>query len=570
MGATIGCLIEPGWRLFAHLKRNASPLKSASIYLATAALTAGAPLVLLPLLTRIFTPEEYGKVAMFSAAAQIFGVTTGLSTHGAVGMRYFDREKLDFPRYVSSCLIVLLMSTALTLLLAWTTLHWLENITKLPGAWLIAAVVYSASGFVIQVQLSIWQSSKNATRFGALRAFQGIVDLSASIFLVLALGLTWQGRVGGIIVAGFAASAYSLLSLARGGWLRLPLDTAYARNALSFGLPLVPHAAGGILVMMSDRLLITNMLDISFTGIYLVASQLGMVLYLANDALNRAYSPLLIEALKLDDSERDKKIVRLTYVYFACLLLVAIAFGAIAPAILGVIVGPKFQAADSVFMFIAIGQAFSGMYLMVATYIFYAGRTAYLALLTMSAGLANLTITFWLLRLRGLVGAGEAFMVTQLLFFLGAWALAHRCRPMPWFRAFSFDPMIYAKGGIIGIVMFAYASVFIPFGEWEVFSKSASQQRDETSELIDASGAGNLELITSILAGGADVNAANELGVTPLIAASSALKQSAVVLLLSHGANRSLKTKEGFSAYDFAKNQLNEKLASMLAEKARK
>jgi hypothetical protein len=204
------------------------------------------------------------------------------------------------------------------------------------------------------------------------------------------------------------------------------------------------------------------------------------------------------------------------------------------------------------------------MYLMVSTYIFYASRTVYLAMLTVSVGLVNLAITFWLLKQHGLVGAGQAFMVTQILFFLGAWTLAHRCRPMPWFKALIFDPKDYARGAAVGMVMFGYASIFVPSNHWQAFSKTDATRRRETDELIDASSAGNLELIRKILATGIDVNAANERGVTPLIAASASLRRPAVELLLSMGATRTSKTKEGFTAHDFAKNQLNDELAGLL------
>lgn len=551
-------------RTYPYMRKNAALIKAAFIYLSTAAVTAGAPLLLLPFLTRILTPEDYGKLAMFSAIVQIFSITTGLSTHGAVGMKYFDRDRLDFPRFVSSCLILLLASTALTLLATSIILGWLERLTSLPGTWLLIAVMFSASCFIVQVQLSIWQSSRSAAKFGALRAFQGAVDLASSVVLVFMLGLSWQGRVAGIVLGGLAASACALVSLYRGQWLRLPRDTSHVQNALRFGLPLVPHATGGMLIMLSDRLLITSVLNVSFTGIYLVASQLGMVLYLATDALNRAYSPLLIETLKHNDPRRDRSVVRLTYIYFVSLIAVALVFAEAAPILLVTLVGPKFQAAGSIFIFIAVGQAFSGMYLMVATYIFYAERTAYLAMLTIAAGTANVVVTYWMLSLHGLIGAAEAFMATQILFFLGAWALAQRCRPMPWFSAIAFDPTSCVKAGATGLAMFAYASIFIPPGKWNLSAKTTTEKQNEARYLIAASFEGNLELISKLLIKGANVNATNEEGVTPLIAASSSSQRLAVELLLSYGASRSLKTKEGYTAYDFAKNQLNDELEYLL------
>nr|WP_249811251.1 oligosaccharide flippase family protein [Bradyrhizobium sp. 149] len=540
--------------------------RSSLVYLLANGLSAGAPLVLLPILTRALSPEEYGQIAMFSVAAQIFGITTGLSTHGAVAMRYFDRDAIDFPRFVGSCLIVLLISTVVTLLVAWTTLDWLKLYLTLPGSWLLIAVAFSASTFIVQVQLSIWQSSKKPLSFAALRSFQGATDLATSFILALSLGLGWQGRVSGMALASFVAACLALHTMRRSGLIRLPHDAVYMGDALRFGLPLVPHAAGAMLIMISDRFLVANVLGVASTGIYLVAAQLGMILYLANDALNRAYSPYLIESLKLHDQARDRQIVRFTYAYFAGVLAAAIAFGLSAPFILAALAGPKFQAAGSIFVFIAIGQAFSGMYLVVATYIFYAGRTTYLAMVTITAGIADISITYYLLKHRGLIGAAEAFMITQMLFFIGTWALAQQCRPMPWLKALGLDASSFVRPALIGLAMTTYAIAFVPSGKWQHIFEAADDVELDPLHLIDAARAGDLVMMETLLARGIDINAANSLGVTPLIAASASLQEPAVKLLLSRGARRSDRTNEGYTAYDFAKNQLNDELAWLLAD----
>ena len=93
-----------------------SLFKSSLVYLVITAVSVGAPLLILPVLTRVLTPDEYGNIAMFSVVVQIFGISVGLSTQGAVGIKYFDRDEIDFPRFVGACLIVLLTSAAVTLL----------------------------------------------------------------------------------------------------------------------------------------------------------------------------------------------------------------------------------------------------------------------------------------------------------------------------------------------------------------------------------------------------------------------------------------------------------------------
>lgn len=404
----------------------------ALVYTLTNALSAGVPFLMLPVLTRVLQPEEYGLVAMFGVVVGVLGALTGLNVHGAVGVRYFQRDKADLPRYVGTCLAILLASTLAVALLVALLLPWLQDWTKLPGTWLLVAVLVSGAQFVIQTQLVLWQSARQPWRFAALRLSQAGVDAALSLLLVLGAGLAWQGRTGGIALAAIAAAAAALFLLWRSRAATLPPSRADARDALAFGVPLVPHALGGMLIAMVDRFMISNLLDVASTGIYMVALQIGMVLGLFTDAFNKAFAPWLMESLRQDSEERDRRVVRWTYAYFAGISAIAVLIGWIAPGLLGVLVGEKYRAAAPIVVFITLGYAFGGMYYMVTNYVFFAGRTASLAAVTLASGVLNVFASWWLLQRNGLVGAAQAFLLAQVTLFVGTWVLAQRSRPMPW------------------------------------------------------------------------------------------------------------------------------------------
>jgi O-antigen/teichoic acid export membrane protein len=415
----------------------------AVIYTFSNVISASIPFLLLPVLTRVLTPEEYGQVAMFSVVTAILGAFTGLSVHGAVGIRFFQQEKFDFPRYVSTCLAILLASTAVVFVLVGMFLPWLVEFTKLPAKWLLAAVLVSGAQFLIMTLLSIWQSNHQPLKYGAMRIAQSAIDAIASLILVISLGLAWEGRAGGIATATFVIACAALLLMYRGGWVRGSPDKHYARDALNFCIPLIPHTVGGMLIAMIDRFMITNLLDIASTGIYLVGLQIGMVLGLLTDSFNRAFSPWLFQSLKQARSEDEFRIVRFTYIYFIIVILIAVLIGIFAPAILGVAVGEKFRTAAPIVAYITIGYAFGGMYYMVANYIFYTGRTAQLALITLTTGLLNVVVSYFLLKNNGIVGAAQAFLLAQATLFLGTWWLANRSKPMPWGKVFAFKEQVH-------------------------------------------------------------------------------------------------------------------------------
>jgi O-antigen/teichoic acid export membrane protein len=412
-------------------------IKSASIYTGSNILTAAIPFLLLPILTRVLSPADYGIVAMFGIMVSMFAAFTGLGAQGAVEIRFFEQERINLPRYVASCLLILLASTALALLCTYLFTGILVSLSSVTGDWLVIAVLVAAMQFVVLVRLSLWQVSKQAWKYGAMQIGQSGLNAGLSLWFVLVIGLAWEGRTLGIVIASAIVMVIAVVSLWRDGWIRSPISLAYIKDALRFGVPLIPHALGGLLIAAVDRIMVTNLLDVSQTGIYTVALQIGMVLSLLTGAFNRAYAPWLFEHLKSRDDAQKIQIVRYTYLYFVALVIVALSLGLLAPAILSVLVGEAFRAGAEVVIYVATGFAFGGMYFMVTNYVFLAGATARLAVITFTSGLINVVATYFLISKYGLAGAGYGFMISQAVLFFGTWYLANKVWPMPWKKSLA-------------------------------------------------------------------------------------------------------------------------------------
>ena len=410
-------------------------LGNTSIYTGANILNAAIPFLLMPVLTRVLSPADYGTIAMFGIVVSIMGAFTGLSVHGAVGVRYFQLERQRMPSYVGGCLAILAVSSAVMLVVVLVCRRWLEIVAHVPGNWLLVAVLISGAQFLINIRLSLWQVQHKAIRYGAFQVSQSLLNASLSLFLVLGLGMAWEGRVLGQAMAVIAFMMIALFFLHRQSEVSRPKTTHDVRDALKFGVPLIPHVIGGLLIATTDRFMITNMLDVAQAGIYMVALQLGLVLGLLTDSFNRSYAPYLMEVLAKEDQTRDHKIVRGTYIYFIVVTVAALLLGLAAPELLSVLVGEQFRAAAGAVFYVAIGYAFGGMYYMVANYIFFASKTGYLAVATLASGMFNIVATYFLIKVNGILGAAQAFMLSQAMIFLCTWWLAQRFRPMPWGRA---------------------------------------------------------------------------------------------------------------------------------------
>jgi O-antigen/teichoic acid export membrane protein len=410
-----------------------SLFRTAGIYTASSALGGVIPFLLVPVLTRHMEPTEYGIAAMFVTATAFGGVLTGLSVHGAVTVRYFEPEKFSPYTYVGSCVWILVASTVAVVLLTLLLGNSLVTHLGLPVSWLVVAILASGFMFVINIRLVLWQVTFAAGRYAALQLSMTALHGSLAILLVVAFAAGWQGRAGAQAIATVSIGLFALWSLYRAGYLHRRPDSAAIRDALAFGLPLVPHALGGLLISMSDRLVVATKMGLDDAGIYSAGAQVGLVMALLTDAFNRAYSPWLFAQLRDADAERKSRLVRLTYLYVGTLFLGVGAYALLSPWLFELLVGDAYAQAREVSIWVALGGAFQGLYYMVGLYINYVSRNVYLAGITICVGLINVPMTMMLVEEHGAVGAAYAYALTQALFAVLAFLLSRRSYPMPWF-----------------------------------------------------------------------------------------------------------------------------------------
>ncbi len=409
-------------------------LSGSATYLVSNVANAAIPFALLPVLTRYMNPGEYGQVAMYQTLFAALAAIIGISVHGAAGVKYYDHDITpnELAQFIGACFQILCATTIIAFLACLAVLNPLAASLGLRPEWVLWTVIASSAGFIIQMRLGQWQVRGEAVKYGTLQTFQSLANAALSLILVVML---MQGAAGRIDAQNWVLIASALLAtylLARDKLIVWSWRPEYIREALRFGVPLIPHVAGIFLLSAVDRLVINSKLGVAQAGIYMVAVQLTMVMSLVFSAVNNAYAPWLYERLKRNNTDEKQQIVRWTYLYFVVVLALAGLAFIIGPLAVTLIAGEQYRAAGKVIGWLALGQAFGGMYLMVTNYIFYSKRTGMLATTTIASGLFNLMLLFFLISRSGIVGAAMAFALSNGLRFLATWVVAQMCHPMPW------------------------------------------------------------------------------------------------------------------------------------------
>lgn len=412
---------------------NRKLISNAGIFVFSNILNASIPFLLLPILTRVLTPEDYGIVAMFAIFLTLTSAFVGLSVNGAINVQYFKLESNEFTEYVTSCLMLLVASAVTVFLIVFLIGGYFEEIIGLPYKWMLVAVLVSFFQFFISILLTIWIVTGSAIKYGSVQISQTALNAVLSLFFIIILGFSWEGRVLGQTIAIVFFGLLALLMIYKSGYLKYPKNaTIYIKDALKFGIPLIPHSIGAFVIYSADRVVISNLLDASAVGVYMVGLQLGQAMGLIADSYNKVYSPWLMKNLS-GESVNKKNLVFYTYLSMLLILLAGLTWAIVANLLLPFLVGKEFQKSSALIIYMSLGFSLTGLYYLVTNYIFYTGHTKFLAIITFFCGFMNIPLTYYLVKFYGITGAAIAFFVIQFLFFVLTWILAAKVFPMPWF-----------------------------------------------------------------------------------------------------------------------------------------
>ena len=403
------------------------------IYGITNALNAAIPFFLLPILTHYLLPKDFAIIALFQALTSFLMPFVSLNFTSAVSVNYFYREKFKFDEYIFNGLFILFISGLTFCTFIFLLRDGISELFDFPAPWLLWVVIYVMFFKVVELMTVIWRVQSKPLPFGILKISMTILELILAVTLIVSVQMNWEGRIISMISSVLVFALVVSFILVRKKLLSFRINKSYIKDILRFGVPLIPHSIGGILIVFSDRIFIVKMVGEEALGLYSVGYQVGMIVSLIQNSFNQAWTPYFYGKLKEGSEAVKLKIVKFTYAYFAMMLFLVLVINLLEGFIFEYFIGEKFQNAMIFVFWITLAFAINGMYKMLVNYFFYLKRTITVSIITFSAATLNLILNYFLIKENGALGAAQAAVIAFLAQFIIVWIVANRAFPMPWF-----------------------------------------------------------------------------------------------------------------------------------------
>lgn len=419
---------------------RSSLLKNSFVYVLTDGINSAIPFVLLPFISRYLTPTDYGIVSNYNVLIQILSVFVYLATVGMIPVMFFKTDKEDLKIYISNMIALDTMVSGICIFLLLLFSDSVDKGLGIPFIFQLLAVLSVWFTSVSYLNLTLWRCEEAPLKFGAFQISQTLINALTTILFVIALLMSWQGRVYSMLISSGIMGILSIYVLYKRGFLRIKLSKRHMNKITWFGLPLIPHALSFWLKSGANKVLLSNMCGLEDNGLYSVAMNWGAVVALFTTAFSNAYSPWLFQKLaNIDKNQNDTRseqtmIVKLIWIFLVILFLfVGIVY--VASYFLTFVVFPEsyYRSLDYLPM-IMVEQAFTGGYLLFVCFCHYTLNTKGLGAITFSLSLIQVFISYLLINIIGPIGVAYSSALVSMFTFAFIMLYAMHVYRLPWFK----------------------------------------------------------------------------------------------------------------------------------------
>ena len=255
---------------------------------------------LVPIYTRIFSPEDYGTMDLVSTTVSLVTLLGILQLESAVSRYYFEeKDEVSRNNMISSALwTCLCLSIVVYILLAFCS-NYISTLLFDVNSYAYLLVI-AGIGIPIANLNSIFTVVMRFKKKPYHYLFFQLSQITVTISLTVALVVYYRIGIVGVYIG--QVTGYSIIALCQAVYLRSHLMVTWHKSVvkkmLRYSIPLVPAVAGTWANTNFNRVVMLGYLSVADIGLYVVALKLASAFQLVGAAFRMAWPPFFWETFE--------------------------------------------------------------------------------------------------------------------------------------------------------------------------------------------------------------------------------------------------------------------------------
>ena len=379
------------------------------------------PFIMLPILTLYISPNEYGELSLIETSVLFLLPFIMLNINGAINVEFFKLEKNEYKKYVLNAIFISFCAFIIVMFFLFIFRENLSNLMHLKTHWILLLGIFAFMRVLSSVILVIFQASQQVKKYAVFSITQTVTDFLLSYIFVVLFKLSIIGRLLGEYGAFFIFSLISIFLLFKMGFFNVKFTLKYTKDILKFGLPLIPHSIGGIILAMSDRYFISYFEGNKYVGLYTVAYQVSAILLLISTSVNQAWSSMFFKMMKDKNYDKIKMIIRILIFLFIIATFFIYEFS---DFIYKLLISKEYYSSKTYFIYLLLGFLFQSIYFLFTNFLFFYKKTHILSMITIAGGIINLFLNYFFIKKFGTVGVAYATAITWFLYLISVFSIS--------------------------------------------------------------------------------------------------------------------------------------------------
>ncbi|MFV0331773.1 MAG: lipopolysaccharide biosynthesis protein [Dysgonomonas sp.] len=389
-------------------------VKETAIYGLTNALYTGLPLLLMPFLVAILSPEDYGLIDLYKSVCLVLTPILGLSAIQSISRFFFDYDEKTFKDYISTIIIFYFINGIIAICLLLIVGLFIESKYLIMT---FLAIIYSIFNQITEALLAIYRVKGKPKKYSVLRLGSILLDLLLLfIFYILYTHYNWTYRVIpnvlsttiiGLLVIYLFFFRYSF---------KFTLNKELLKTTLIYSTPLILYMISGYILNIGDRFFIVHFLGEEDLGNYSISYQLGMSISFLYTSFNLSWTPTFYKWMKEGLFEKIDKVKRYIYILLPICGVFVVSFWII---ILNYIPNfHKYNVPLALIIIVSVSYIILSYYKFEANYLYFYKKTKLLGLISLLSAFISVILNIMLLPRIGMIGGAISTLITFIILYI--------------------------------------------------------------------------------------------------------------------------------------------------------
>jgi len=388
--------------------------KDLSIYFLSQIFTALLPIVIIPVISRSLSIDEYGNYSLYKSIFGFILPLIGLSFSNAVVRKYYSMSQSDYKSYILTLIFILFFSTLLFYLLIQFNLELLLSLLKIDNSLIIFYAIYVA--FLTSIS-SIFLGYYRVTHATGKFLVSNMVIVIITIIGVFLLEVQNELILNNLLFVHLLAILISIIYNAA-DYLKnnrkFELDFSNIKDTLLYCWPLIIYSILAQIYAIGDRFIINYYLDKESLAIYSAGLQMAFAIPILGKSIQLAWTPYVFENIK---KGKESKLKYISLYLTIALIVFSILYIIIYPFIFNFFLPNIYNAALEFFILFIVAGFFQSSYWLFSPFLLYYERNVIFIYITLLAAIISVALNFLIVEY-GLIWVATVFMLSWIIQFI--------------------------------------------------------------------------------------------------------------------------------------------------------